>query len=324
MVLRLLYNRTHEAEGTMSERLHALGYHASHVNDITKCLARPSGIVVIAGPTGSGKSTTLKAVLEAKHEDMPSLNILTVEDPIEYTIRGTVQIRASVLESEKRGDEANFADAIRHAMRCDPDVIMVGEVRDGESGMAAIRAAMTGHLVLTTIHANRVFSILSRIRDLITTAATNPDTYLIDTSIISGLVYQTLIKTLCPECSLSFDQVREHLSPNLIKRMQAAALDPTECQVRFKNPVPAPECMHCDGTGYAGRQVLAETCRVDQNFLLAFRDGGTAGAQDEWFKQNPLDIESHAKIKIRKGVLDPRDVEARIGPLSSSAGGRSA
>ncbi len=317
MVLRLLYKRTQEASGTMAQRLNSLGYHESHIKDIIKAQSRPSGIVVISGPTGSGKSTTLKAIIEAKHEEAPNLHILTVEDPPEYPIKGAVQIRAGGLDTEKSGDDANYSDAIRHSLRCAPDVIMIGEIRDGQSGMSAISAATTGHLVFTTVHANRLYSVLSRLRDLISpaTEGVDPNAYLCDGSIISGFCYQTLIKTLCPACKTGFDQARGNLPPDLLERMRHVGLLRDCARLRFRADHPSKHCKACNGTGYAGRQVLAETCVADQALLDAFGEGGTVGLMQVWRMRKPMDLEAHAIHKIRLGLVDPRDVEARIGPL---------
>ncbi len=308
MVLRLLHTQTQEVSGSMSDRLTVLGYHPRHIADLLKASALPTGISIISGATGSGKSTTLKAIMESKHAEHPESNYFTVEDPPEYLIFGAVQIRAA-------GD---YADAIRHAMRSDPDVIMIGEVRDGESGMGAIRAAMTGHQVLTTIHANRVYATLSRLRDLLSSAnqKIDPDTYLCDPSIMSCLVYQALIKTLCPNCKVPVSEVKNALSPDLVSRLEQAGLSLRDNpEISFRGPCPDPRCPVCEGSGYSGRQVVAETCVMDKDLLEAFRRGGTAGFEQEWRSRNPLDIQLHALEKIKTGIMDPRDVETRIGPL---------
>ncbi len=318
MVMRLLYTQTQEVSGSLNDRLTVLGYHPEHIADLVRAFSKPTGISIFSGATGSGKSTTLKAVMECKHAELPELNFLTVEDPPEYLIEGAVQIRAAVSEAEKRGDEANFAAAIVHAMRADPDVIMIGEIRDGESGMGAIRAAMTGHQVLTTIHANRVYATLSRLRDLLgsTSQKTDPDTYLCDPSIMSCLVYQALIKTLCPNCKVSAPEVKDALSPDLISRLELAGLSLRDNpDIAFRGPNPDSRCPVCEGSGYSGRQVVAETCVIDKKLLESFRKRGTAGFEQEWRSRKPLDIQLHALDKIRRGLMDPRDVETRIGPL---------
>lgn len=319
MVMRLLYTQTQEVSGSLNDRLTVLGYHPKHIADLVKAFSKPTGISIFSGATGSGKSTTLKAVMESKHAELPELNFLTVEDPPEYLIEGAVQIRAAESEAEKKGDEANYADAIKHAMRCDPDVIMIGEIRDGESGMGAIRAAMTGHQVLTTIHANRVYATLSRLRDLLssTDRKTDPDTYLCDSSIMSCLVYQALIKTLCPNCKISVSEIKETLPPDLIERLEQAGLGLQDNpDISFRGPCPDPRCPVCQGSGYSGRQVVAETCVIDKKLLESFRRSGTAGFEHEWRSREPFDIQLHALDKIRSGLMDPRDVETRIGPLN--------
>ncbi len=317
MVMRLLYTQTQEVSGSLNDRLTVLGYHPKHIADLIKAFSQPTGIIIFSGATNSGKSTTLKAVLESKHAELPESNFLTVEDPPEYPIDGAVQICAAESDAEKKGDEANYADAIKHTMRCDPDVIMIGEIRDGESGMGAIRAAMTGHQVLTTVHANRVYATLSRLRDLLSTnQKVDPDTYLCDPSIMSCLVYQALIKTLCPKCKVSISDVQDSLSSNLIDRLEKAGLSLQDNpEISFRGPNPDPNCPVCEGTGYSGRQVVAETCIIDKILLESFLKGGTAGFELEWRSRQPFDIQLHALDKIKRGLMDPRDVETRIGPL---------
>lgn len=318
MTLRLLYLDTQESTGSLAERLSYFGYHKIQIQDLLTCLSRPSGMVIIAGTTGSGKSTTLKALLEGKGEDSPHLNIMSVEDPPEYLIKNTIQIRAET--RGENGDNANFNKGIRHALRSAPDVIMIGEVRDPESGVEALQASMTGHLVLTTTHANRIFTILPRYRDLISEKMVDAQKTMAQSAVITGLVYQKLIKTLCPDCKVSFDEVCDEISPALLRRMEFVGIDyANNPDVAFRPQRKNKECRYCGGEGTVGRQIVAETCALDQKMLNAFLKGGGPAFEAVWRERNnQMDIENHAILKINMGLLDPREVEAALGPLGLS------
>ena len=162
----------------------AIDFPASTKADLHKELESESGILLISGPTGSGKTTTLYSVLNSL--DKNRLNIITVEDPVEYSFVGLTQVQVS--------KKLSFADALRSILRQDPDVILVGEIRDTETAELAMKAALTGHLVLSTVHANNSVEVLSRLLTL------NVDPYLIRSCLkFSGA--QRLLKTLCPRCS---------------------------------------------------------------------------------------------------------------------------
>lgn len=190
MVLRLFYNDTVDTYD-----LEILGYSREQKLSIELMKRRPIGINIIAGPTGSGKSTTLQRVLGAIiKETGGQRHVITVEDPPEYPIIGAVQTPVTNADTEEeRGRQ--FQAAIKSAMRLDPDVIMIGEIRDAASATLAMRAAMTGHQVWTTLHANGAFAIIDRLLDI-----GIPLEILTDHTIISGLTCQRLVKVLCHCC----------------------------------------------------------------------------------------------------------------------------
>ncbi|TIH11257.1 secretion system protein E, partial [Marinifilum sp. JC120] len=191
MALRLLYDRT-TASGSLPERLETLGYSDRHIRRF-QFLTQRSGLTLLSGPTGHGKSTALKHIMESMAEDHPEKNFLAIEDPPEYPLEGVKQVRVSTNDQDdNRG--AAYRNAIAGAMRSDPDVIMIGEIRFPEAASAALDAAQTGHGVWTTVHANSAFGIIQRMVSLLR-AANYPDPleYLCDHTVLSGLHHQRLV-----------------------------------------------------------------------------------------------------------------------------------
>jgi len=211
-----------------------LGLPANVVADWTRCLELPNGILLVTGPTGSGKTTTLYTGLTTINA--VTRNIVTVEDPIEYQLQGINQTQI------KPQIGLNFAAMLRSILRQDPDVIMVGEIRDLETAQIAVQAALTGHLVLSTLHTNSASATITRLRDL------GLEDYLL-TAVLRGVLAQRLVRRLCDACK------SETAAPaELIKRFgleERAAAGP----VRLWHPV---GCAQCRSTGYRGRQAIAE------------------------------------------------------------------
>jgi type IV pilus assembly protein PilB len=193
------------------------------------CLKVPQGVVLVTGPTGSGKSTTLYAALGEIAK--PNLNVITVEDPVEKKIEGINQCQIN----DKAG--MTFDAALRSILRQDPDIIMVGEMRDAETAEIAIRAAITGHLVLSTIHTNDASSTVTRLVDM------GVEAYMVATSLI-GIVAQRLTKVLCPECK------RKVMSTEVDNELMGI-----DHSIEIYEPV---GCPLCNGTGYKGRTAIHE------------------------------------------------------------------
>jgi general secretion pathway protein E len=209
----------------------ALGFSPSLVKTLTAILAEPHGIFLVTGPTGSGKTTTLYAALRAI--TTPERNVITVEDPVEYQLDGVNQIQVN------RKIGLDFASALRSILRQDPDIIMVGEIRDGETAAVANQAALTGHLVLATVHTNTAVAALPRLVDM------GVEPYLL-ASTVRGTMAQRLVRRLCPVCR------REVGLEDWQRRLwQRQADAPRTCY----EPV---GCHACKGTGYAGRVAVAE------------------------------------------------------------------
>jgi type IV pilus assembly protein PilB len=224
VVLRIL------ATGDMSVRkITDLGMTQYNYERFAACLKVPQGVVLVTGPTGSGKSTTLYAALGEIAK--PNLNVITVEDPVEKKIEGINQCQIN----DKAG--MTFDAALRSILRQDPDIIMVGEMRDAETAEIAIRAAITGHLVLSTIHTNDASSTVTRLVDM------GVEAYMVATSLI-GIVAQRLTKVLCPECK------RKVMSTEVDNELMGI-----DHSIEIYEPV---GCPLCNGTGYKGRTAIHE------------------------------------------------------------------
>ncbi|MFH2123125.1 MAG: GspE/PulE family protein [Pseudomonadota bacterium] len=217
--------------------LHKLGLTDENLNQLKLMLARPEGIILVTGPTGSGKTTTLYSVLS--HVNTEAVNIMTMEDPVEYPMAMIRQ--SSINESAKMG----FADGIRSMMRQDPDVILVGEIRDHETAEMAFRAAMTGHQVFSTLHTNSAVGSIPRLLDI----GVLPD---IMAGNIIGIVAQRLVRCLCPECKEAYNAGELEL--------KLLGVDAGGKEVVLYQAV---GCKTCEYQGYKGRSSVMELLRIN-------------------------------------------------------------
>jgi general secretion pathway protein E len=213
--------------------LNALGMPATLRKQLTDLLLRPHGILLVTGPTGSGKTTTLYAGLSEINDQ--TRNILTVEDPIEYNIEGIGQTQVNVKA------DMTFARGLRAMLRQDPDVVMVGEIRDRETAEIGVQASLTGHLVLSTLHTNTAVGALTRLRDM------GIEPFLLASSLI-GVLAQRLVRVLCPHCKV----------PHKASSMEATFLGLKDGQT-FN----AVGCAECNQTGYKGRTGIYELLTID-------------------------------------------------------------
>jgi len=219
----------------------SLGFSSEQTQTMHDMLAMPHGILLVTGPTGSGKSTTLYAAL--RHLNKPERMIITVEDPVEYNIRGINQMQV------KPRIGLNFANALRSIVRQDPDIIMIGEMRDAETAEIAVQSALTGHLVLSTLHTNDAAGSIMRLLDM------GVQDYLL-TSAINAVQAQRLVRTLCRHCREAYTPVDE-----LIERFDLTRFA-TDGQATLYR---ATGCTHCGGTGYAGRSAILEILPMTDN-----------------------------------------------------------
>lgn len=240
IVLRLLSNDATNID------LKQLGFTQDELESYLEGIRKPNGIVLISGPTGSGKTTTLYGTLKLLNEE--KRNVVTVEDPIEYTLDGINQVQL------KESIGLTFASALRTFLRQDPDVIMLGEIRDGETAQMAIRAALTGHLVLSTIHTNSAWGTISRLADMGV-----PSFLLANT--LNTSVAQRLIRKLCIDCKTK-EPFDESLFPRKYK---------PERKIEFQYV--ATGCPNCHYTGYKGRKALYEVIPIDAELAEHIKTG---------------------------------------------------
>ncbi len=216
--------------------LERMGLRSEALDELKLMMQRPEGIVIVTGPTGSGKTTTLYSLLS--HQNTEAVNIMTLEDPVEYPVN--LMRQTSVAEVNK----VDFANGIRSIMRQDPDIILVGEIRDHDTATMAFRAAMTGHQVFSTLHTNSALGAFPRLLDI----GILPD---IMAGNIIGVVAQRLVRILCPHC-------KEAYLPNDFESKQLGLDDGNQLKI-FK----ARGCSLCNTTGYRGRMAIMELLRID-------------------------------------------------------------
>ncbi|NQT30603.1 MAG: Flp pilus assembly complex ATPase component TadA [Candidatus Saganbacteria bacterium] len=217
--------------------LEEIGFSKENLKKFEEAIKRPYGIILVTGPTGSGKTTTLYATLN--HIISPEKNIMTIEDPVEYELAGVRQAQVNV----KAGFE--FANALRSMLRQDPDDILVGEVRDQETARVAIQAALTGHLVFSTLHTNDAAGTLTRLMDM------GIEPFLIASSMAAAIA-QRLVRQVCPRCKSSFKPPKE-----LLERL---GLDPKKDYTFYQGK----GCKHCRGSGYKGRTAIFEVLEMTE------------------------------------------------------------
>jgi general secretion pathway protein E len=231
-VLRVLDRKalSEEAQGLS---LHTLGFDEKIILQFRRLATEPYGMVLVTGPTGSGKTTSLYAAISEVNTGHDK--IITIEDPVEYQLPGVLQIPVN----EKKG--LTFARGLRSILRHDPDKIMVGEIRDSETAQIAVQAALTGHLVFTTVHANNVLDVIGRFMHM----GVDPYNFV---SAMNGIMAQRLIRAICVHCAEDFEPDAHLLEISGITPLMASSM-------KFKY---AKGCGHCRGTGYRGRKAVAE------------------------------------------------------------------
>lgn len=236
-VLRIL-DRSRVSADAGAMTLESLGFDKDDAGIVRRLSAKPHGMLLVTGPTGSGKTTTLYAVLHELNDGRDK--IITIEDPVEYQLPGVVQIPVN----DKKG--LTFARGLRSILRHDPDRVMVGEIRDAETAQIASQAALTGHLVLSTIHANSVFDVVGRFMHM------GVDLYNM-VSALNGVVAQRLMRRLCPQCAQPYQPSGSDLESFLLA---------PDTPGRFAKAV---GCHACRGTGYKGRKAISEILLMDDN-----------------------------------------------------------
>jgi general secretion pathway protein E len=228
-----------------------LGFAGTEFQKVLSFIERPNGIVLVTGPTGSGKTTTLYSIL--RHLSKPEVNIVTIEDPVEMVIEDFNQV------SVRPQIDVTFAAALRTVLRQDPDIVMVGEIRDSETADHAVQAALTGHLVLSTLHTNDAPSSITRLLDL------GVPQFLV-TSTLVGVIAQRLMRTNCPSCLVDHVPTDEEVAALRVPREKLGA-------VLFKS---GSGCLQCRQTGYSGRDGIYEIMNLSDKIRLLVAQGASS------------------------------------------------
>ncbi|MGM0412984.1 MAG: GspE/PulE family protein, partial [Pseudomonadota bacterium] len=261
--------------------LEHLGMPADTRDRVDRLIHYPHGILLVTGPTGSGKTTSLYAALTRLNES--SRNILTVEDPIEYYLDGIGQTQVNTKV------EMTFARGLRAILRQDPDVVMVGEVRDLETAQIAVQASLTGHLVLSTLHTNTAVGAVTRLRDM------GVERFLLASSLI-GVLAQRLVRRLCHQCR------------------QAYTADEAECRALGLDPADPPTLYHpggcevCNGQGYSGRKGLYELVTIDDAMLGLIHEGAGEQALEAEARRNSRSIRQEGVHAVLAGETSLEEV----------------
>lgn len=278
IVARLLHKSTSLLE------LEDFGFSPKNLAKIEQMLRQNQGLILVTGPTGSGKSTTLYAFLHRLNS--PQKNIVTVEDPVEYRLEGVNQVQVNT----KVG--LTFANGLRTVLRQDPDVIMVGEIRDEETGEIAVRSALTGHLVLSTLHTNSAVATISRLINM------GIEPYILSSTII-GIVAQRLLRTICSECK----EPVELTDPLMIRYIKSLGMEPPSTVHRGKG------CPLCNNSGYRGRTAVSEVLVFNKEMRRAVEAGlGEAELMEIALRTGITTLARDAVAKLTEGITTPDEI----------------
>jgi general secretion pathway protein E len=263
-----------------------LGFQGDNLKRFEQLLARPQGIVLVTGPTGSGKTTTLYAALETLNT--PEKKILTVEDPVEYQLKGINQIQV------KPAIDLTFANALRAILRQDPDIIMIGEMRDRETAAIAVQSALTGHKVFSTLHTNDAPSSVTRLLDM------GVEDYLL-TSTLDGIVAQRLVRKLCSHCRTAYQP-----DPAWLRELGLDRIAGTEQLTLYQ----ANGCSHCDHSGYRGRVAILELLIMSEPIRKAILEQGDADSiRNAALSQGMVPMRDDGLRKCVSGLTTVAEVE---------------
>jgi len=276
--------------------LEALGYTPEQVYIIKRAVQMPHGAVLLSGPTGSGKTTTLASCMRLVKD---SRKVYTIEDPVEKVVPTITQVPVN---TDK--DDRSFATFGKAALRMDPDYIVLGEMRDEDTANVMIRAAITGHLVFSTVHTNSATGIITRLVDM----GISPS-MLADGNVLVSLIFQRLIATLCEHCKQPVTEAKAH-QYNLERWQHAFDNDLTGIYARGEN------CRHCHGTGVGGRTVVAEVIWIDEQGRQLIQQCDILNWQKYLKSKGWKNYQDRALELVREGIVDPYDAEALIGELS--------
>ena len=289
-------------KSNLSVRMEELGFRIEALTTFRKILDRPHGLVLVTGPTGSGKTTTLYSALDLLRS--PETNIVTVEDPVEYQLDliNQIQVESSI--------GLTFARALRSILRQDPDIIMIGEIRDNETASVAVQAALTGHLVLATLHTNDAPGAVARLLDM------EIEPYLLS-SALNGVIAQRLARTVCPSCTTKY-----YPEPDVLEQ---AGLDSTS-QHPFKKGA---GCTQCHNSGFQGRVGIYEVMELTSALRGLIHRGGATHQMRNLLRQNGnlslhdegilMALEGKSSLEEAMRVTQTDDVDALVDPGGEEA-----
>jgi type IV pilus assembly protein PilB len=271
VVMRVLDKRGVQAQ------MHRLGLSASALEEFEQLITKPHGIICVTGPTGSGKSTTLYSVLNKINS--PEQNLMTIEDPVEYQLAGLTQAQVNARAG------VTFATALRTILRQDPDIILVGEMRDFETATIAIEAALTGHLVLSTLHTNDAPGAVTRLLEM------GIEPFLTASSVI-GVVAQRLVRVICPKCKEAYTPPAE-----AFRRLNLAMDTESVSFYRGRG------CQHCTGSGYKGRIGVFEVMIITDGIReLILRKAPAHAIRQESLQNGMVPLKQDAMQKVLEGI----------------------
>lgn len=279
--------RIQEAEKYLSVKLEDLGFEEDDLKKIREAIYSPWGMVLVTGPTGSGKTTTLYAALMERNKD--DVNIMTAEDPVEVSIAGINQVQI------KEDVGLTFASALRAFLRQDPDIILIGEIRDRETAEIGVKAALTGHLVFSTLHTNDAPSSITRLVDI------GVEKFLVSTA-VNMIIAQRLIRKLCNNCKMP-----ANYDTAFLKGIGFSEKDIEEGQFYVHNPKGCEKCGH---TGYKGRTAVHEILKVDENIRKAIiNDKSVDDIKEIAVKSGMRTLYEDGLLKMKKGITDIAEIE---------------
>ena len=302
----LVFTTPKRPEGTLA--LDARGYTPLQIEKLETLASMPDGIVLISGPTGSGKNTTLFDLMAHQARIFPGARQITIEDPVEYPMEWAVQLPVT------DANDAKFAESLRTILRMNPNIILVGELRGVETARTALAAALTGHMVWSTIHTNDPYLVIDRLEEMDRVELSRR--VICDPNRIRGFVAQRLVPVLCPECSLPIDADKDLSHGRLADALKTWG---DSAGVRIKGP----GCDRCRGDGVIGRRAVAEVVVATEDLMADFVNVGTGAARvrhrarpgsDKSMLANCIDV-------VLRGLVDPRDAERKMGAIVAKGEG---
>lgn len=278
IVARLLHKSSNLIE------LEDFGFSQHNLDNIKQMLRLNQGLILVTGPTGSGKSTTLYAFLNSLNS--PEKNLVTVEDPVEYRLAGVNQVQVNTRV------DLTFSTGLRTVLRQDPDVIMVGEIRDEETGEIAVRSALTGHLVLSTLHTNSAVATITRLLNM------DMESYILSSTII-GVLAQRLVRTICPDCK----EAVELTDPVMLRFIKSLGMEAPETVYRGRG------CPVCNNSGYKGRTVVEEVLMFNREMRRAVeREAGESELWDIALRSGMTTLQESAINKLIEGITTSEEI----------------